>query len=497
MHTSANRCPTMDAPESGIANREHPQLDICPSCPSSEYVDEHRVHVGAHRTVTDLPDVTQKNQGPIGSPAVTASTTSVAAETTSATPAIKHSSNIGPIVGGTIGGIGVLVLVLVLACLVFRARRRWHGSQAPSQQYINKWSKNVPIGGSSGWMGTPFSASVSGDPIKEGDMMSGSYPYSVEPRSTINSPTYLDQARARGSISPTRSDGHQSSTKPRRGFHLHSPAASNVTPFVLPPLAAPTVVTGSAALSHDGTSMISSNVAQHSHRGSQQAATMELPSKIEYLGQRRPPVPTTSTNAAGVSTIGSRNGSRTSFSSLLPGQYNPDDPSTFLAGASAGGSSERNDVERPGYRRHHSSDLPPSSFNPLSPLSPSSGSGNYPDAQQEKAALARQYAQTPATRGHHSSSMSPPQLSPPQLNTNLAMTASVHTLPGLPTPNPTTPLEQPTSHTPSESVPAEPNSFLSTWRKKANRRSVDLDADPVPTWAQQGSADDFDPYRMT
>ncbi|KAG8951594.1 hypothetical protein FRC04_005881 [Tulasnella sp. 424] len=376
-----------------------------------------------------LPDVTSSSNS-----AVTSGNTS--APTAASSSGGGNSANIGAIVGGVIGGIGVLTAMAIIGWWFIRRRHSTRSSQAPSKQYIAKWSKEVPAGQApSRGGGTSYgSDSIMGDSSKEREMMTspastlpttylygtdGHLPYAKsKPRNRSFETTQPQQPVAYYPASPpssypakrARDQGHKkdhsgSSSFSRKLMGIPS-TADNITPFYLPPVE--TTVTSDPELStspsrSDGRESISYSVEQPSSRSRSTRPSRKrkapvlaepLPSKIEYFQSRPPPLANNSatnvTNAASTipygrtSTEGNR--SRSSFTGSRAGFYNPDDPSTYPTATDTYG-------RAPSSRRTSADQLPGPA-----PISPPI----WPDAASEKAALAnRDYTpQTMPTPGH-------------------------------------------------------------------------------------------------
>jgi len=229
---------------------------------------------------------------------------------------------------------------------------------------------------------------------------------------------------------------------------------------------------------------------EHSHRGSNRQrppAPAELPSRIEYLGDRRPPVP--------AGTQGNftppANRSRSSFGNVpRPGYYNPDDPSTWpdMQGQTL---AQRRSLEQ-------SSIVAPSSTGErggtLSYTSPS--------------------PHTYASPGHSLTQTPPvPSISPyqqqnsPPLNMDPSFAGSVHTLPGFGSPS--TPVTGPLPSVASRPLPAEPQTsprkaaaLLSSWGRRLKNGSDGSKSEtlghPGSTWTphptSQEAMPEFNPY---
>ncbi|KAG8925143.1 hypothetical protein FRC01_010626, partial [Tulasnella sp. 417] len=367
-----DRYSTMDVPGS----------DAATGC----FLQQHARILGGRPTAGDragLPDVTSSNG------ALTSGNTSAGTPTATSSSGSSNSASIGAIVGGVIGGIGFLIAGVILGWWFLRRRHSTRSSQAPSKQYIAKWSKEVPVGQApSRWGGTSYgSDSVMGDPAKDRDMMMSptstlpvSSPYAPDghksPYDGKKSP-YDSQRRSRSfersppqqpvmyypSSPPTsypakrsRTQGHKkdhsgSSSFSRKLMGIPS-AADNITPFFLPPVE--TTVTSDPEVSvsgsrSDGRSSAAGYSAEQqstrtrSSRPSRKQKTPvlaePLPSKIEYFQSRPPPlanstVASVTNNAPSTVPYGrsSNEGNRSRHSSVTgsrAGYYNPDDPSTF------------------------------------------------------------------------------------------------------------------------------------------------------------------------
>ncbi|KAG8988631.1 hypothetical protein FRB90_002629, partial [Tulasnella sp. 427] len=394
-----------------------------------------------------------------GQPDVTSNTNNDAATTTgntsaSTTPSSassggssSSSSNIGAIVGGVIGGLGFLIAALIIGWWYLRRRHSTRSSQAPSKQYIAKWSKEVPVGQApSRWGGTSYgSDSVMGDTQKERDLMMSptstlpnNYAYSPEPKLPYasNRPSFESHHRNRSreavpqavayypssppSSFPAKRQGHKKDHSGSSSFSrklMGIPAtADNITPFYLPP--AETTVTNDPEMAFspsrsDGRPSLDYSIEPPANRTRPSKPsrkskapkapllTEPLPSTIEYFQSKPPPLasnnvtsPASTTPYAPstapygrTSTDGNR--SRSSFTGSRAGYFSPDDPATYPTPSQTDGHGRA-----PSSRRTSADQLP----GPVPVAQPTT----WMDAAAEKAALAgRDYTpQTMPTPGH-------------------------------------------------------------------------------------------------
>lgn len=412
--------------------------------------------------VADEPDITATNQA-----------STIPTKSGSKAP-------IGAIVGGVIGGLAFLVIVALVIWFVYQRRLRSRASNVPSKRYVNEWSRGVvngPPAPPSRWGGpvTSNGGSVMGDtPSKEDSMMMGivspEIPYgqrtSFPPmsQSPPGSTAYRTSGET-GPMSPTyggvpgyqqsmpassrATHGHQregsnshSSSKARKAFGFGSspPQSSAITPFILPPLGSPPppTTTHEQSVDHSHSSQSQSGRTggartpfsmSNDTSFSPASVPTTLPSKIEYLGDRRPPT-TLAQPIASQSNLAaldaSTNASRSSFNTTgrgqgpAPGYYNPDDPSTYPLG----------DYYVPQPSRRPSMEgtaLGSSTFMPQTPADKVPRGGIVHNQQQSPT--------SPQNRQHFPPPVPPIPTSatstrnPAPLNMDMSLAGSVHTLP--------------------------------------------------------------------
>ncbi|KAG8904213.1 hypothetical protein FRB99_002077 [Tulasnella sp. 403] len=461
--------------------------------------------------------------------------------------AVKNTSktNIGAIVGGTIGGVVFLILIAFLAWWLYSHRRSTRSSQAPSKQFINKWSKEVQAAGPpSKWTGTSAGGdSIAGDIVKEreGIMANMSSPpitlpyaasstYVTAQGSTTQHSTagggYQHHAEAMTEAAPSlwnlapgnsgrASQGHSQS--PASKSRKPGPLANTITPYVLPPLQPPGSIgdpsrsgSSSPTLRSDTQSPMSQNAHQPSPLRTG-AVPSVLPSKIEYLSDRRGEMPRLQNPqppVAGYSPSGSTPSSNRPV-------YNPDDPATYA--------SALQDVYD-----HRSSSTPRRSADRQSRTSERPRRGS--SAERNRTSVSTDYQSRNTGVGGHAAgnygypalSSSPPtsyatqQQPHPPLGMQDPMSSSVHTLPGFNVnttaatvahgdylgPSPMS-SQSPASlsvdgH--SSRQGASPTSLLGNWgRRNKHGGSGGSGAPQQDAWSphvrQSQAVEDFDPYQ--
>lgn len=237
--------------------------------------------------ILGLPDISIANS--------TLSATASASPTASSSPTSK-GVNSGLIAGATIGSIAVAAIIIALALLVRKKRITSKASSAPSQQYINKWSKNVMqhqnLDGGSSWGGS--------NGYEDGS--SRGYGTPSLPSNVI----------------PSTYHSHQHTSLHAISSHVgHKPSSQNstqITPYVLPPVE--TTSTPSRA---------STGLASHQIRPIGQPMMRSLNGSSPSLHDSQP-VHNLPTHAP----FSERKRSFLSQKGSTPMRfYNPDDPSTY------------------------------------------------------------------------------------------------------------------------------------------------------------------------
>ncbi|KAG9003415.1 hypothetical protein FRB94_003123 [Tulasnella sp. JGI-2019a] len=274
----------------------------------------------------------------------------------STTTSSKTGIGIGAIVGIVLGALALIVLLGFLTWYLLRMRHSSRASQAPSKQYISKWSKDVQNSGHeqpairNGGRTTSYGGSE-GRKSRDAVMMTppdgahygaeGYFQSGTQPASFANAGQSMPPANTQSSKSKTG--------KVKRKFG--SPPHAAITPFYLPPAPSnpnntevdnqnyPVMSSGASARTATRTSLTSSAEASGSapaHK--RQISPPELPSSIEYLSPRGtniPPLPTAVprpsieySTAPIAGRVHTRRGSGAS-GIATQGYYNPNDPSTF------------------------------------------------------------------------------------------------------------------------------------------------------------------------
>ncbi|KAG8886281.1 hypothetical protein FRB98_001378 [Tulasnella sp. 332] len=327
--------------------------------PTSQPGDTFNLTLAQATAEQKLPDVTTKS-------------------TQKTTTASKSGIGVGAIVGIVLGGLAFATLLAYLTWFLLRMRHSSRASQAPSKQYISKWSKDVLRAGegpprSGGGRTTSRQGSSDG---KSRDMMMATQVTPPEPMaygsdgyfrsgnqsgqqsgvSNYNLPRTSDvSGRPSAAASNTSPSPPNSSSKIRQKFGSPQTHAA-ITPFYLPPINAPTsdnyTVASSGGSTRAGSHTPIVNPTESSQSASahrRQISPPELPSSIEYLSSNRtnvPPMPPSSFTIARVSEnpvsaggapstrsrrgSGSTGGGRTNVPYPTPqGYYNPDDPATY------------------------------------------------------------------------------------------------------------------------------------------------------------------------